>query len=198
MYPVALVPERGTLFVVGSEDHSNLAGIADYVIDAFQKISRHISGRLCVLTPEGWREFTPPEPARIACGNLARLYDAMNWTEYQGLLQKDLAARKQDIFVAKLKLVKEKASGAFVTSIVWSRDVDSIFPVADRVYFFDSKDQSIHFADWADVLRIMGDQMRQMDGLPVRYRVRAFPTPPQFKAMNAQRAPGPARPNPAR
>jgi hypothetical protein len=70
--------------------------------------------------------------------------------------------------------------------IVWSKDVDSILPVADYVHFYEGENKPTRVAAWADVMRVMGTSMQKLDGLPVRYRVNAFPNAEQMVAMGAK------------
>lgn len=184
--PVAVVPDRDTLFMVGSDDEEGIANLARLVANQLAEASRHISARPLVLTPQGWREFEPQSSAKVAFGNLARQMDANNWTAYQELLEKDLAARGDDVFVAKLSVLSKQGDDAFFTAIVWCKGVNSIFPAADRVHFFEAKAEPIRVASWEAVLRVMGSDMRKLEGLPERYRVNAFPSAEQLVAMGAQ------------
>ena len=184
--PVAVVPDRDTLFMVGSDDEEGIADLARLVANQLTAASRHISARPLVLTPQGWREFEPPSSTRVAFGNIARQLDRDNWTAYQGLLEKDLAARGEDIFVAKLSVLAKEGDDAYFTAIVWTKGVDSIFPAADRVHFVEAEADPIRFASWEAVLRVMGPDMLKLEGLPERYRVNAFPSAEQLVAMGAQ------------
>jgi hypothetical protein len=184
--PVAVVPDRDTLFIVGSEDEEGLAALARLVARQLTEASRHITARPLVLTPQGWREFEPPASSRSAFGNVARQLDGSRWDDYASSLEKDLAARGEDVFVAKLSVLEKAGEEAYFTSIVWSKDVDSILPVADRVHFFEAEREPIRVASWADVMRVMGSVMQKMDGQPERYRVNAFPSSEQLVAMGAR------------
>jgi hypothetical protein len=184
--PVAVVPDRDTLFMVGSDDEEGIADLARLVANQLTAASRHISARPLILTPQGWQEFEPPSSAKVAFGNTARQLDRDNWSAYQGLLQKDLVARGEDVFVAELSVLAKEGDDAYFTAIVWSKGVDSIFPAADHVRFFSAKAEPIRSASWEAVLRVMGPDMRKMEGLPERYRVNAFPSAGQFVAMGAQ------------
>jgi hypothetical protein len=184
--PIAVVPDRDTLFMVGSEDEEGIAALARLNARQFEEANRHISGRPLVLTESGWQEFTPPESSRLAFNNVIRRFDASCWVDYQRLLEKDLEAKGEDVFVASIEIYELSETGAMFSSIIWTRDVDSIFPVADRVNFFDPLDESIRWAPWPEVLRVMADTLRRMEGAPVRFRAQGFPTPEQFLAMGAK------------
>jgi hypothetical protein len=184
--PVAVVPDRDTLFVTGSEDEEGLTGLAILVEQQLKEANRHISARPMVLTSDGWQPFEPPASVRNSFARSARMLDAEYWKGFQEALEKDLSARDQDIFVASLSVYTENDTGVPHSMVVWSKDVDSIFPVADRVHFYEGKDRPTRVAAWVDVIRVMGPSMKKMEGLPVRYRVNAFPNSEQMVAMGAQ------------
>jgi hypothetical protein len=186
--PVAVIPDRDTLFFVGSEDEEGLSALARLNARQLEEANRHISGRPLVLTATGWQEFTPPESSRVEFANVIRRFDAMHWNEYQKFLEKDFAAKDIDIFVASVAIYEDQESGAYVTTVTWTRDVDSIFPVADIVHFHDPLDQSTRYANWKEVVSVMGDTMQEMDNQPRRFHVTGgFPTPEQFLQMGAKR-----------
>jgi hypothetical protein len=184
--PVAVVPDRDTLFVTGSEDEEGLAGLAILVEQQLKEANRRISARPMELTKGGWQPFEPPASVRNSFARSARMLDAEYWEGFQAALEKDLSARDQDIFVARLSVYTENDTGVAHSMVVWSKDVDSIFPVADRVHFYEGKDKPTRVALWADVMRVMGPFMKNLEGLPVRYRVNAFPNAEQMAAMGAQ------------
>jgi len=184
--PVAVVPDRQTLAIAGSEDVSGLVELARLVKARIEVGERLISARPVVLTDSGWQDFEPPEPARVEFANQRRVMGAVNWSQYQELLEKDFQAKGEDIFVAKLSVYSEPEAEAYYTSFVWSKGVDSIFPASDRVLFYEAEGLPIRAAQWKDVRRVMGDKLQRQEGLPERYRTSVFPTAAEFAAMGAK------------
>jgi hypothetical protein len=184
--PVAVIPDRDTLFVTGSEDEDGIASLSRLVNRQLVEATRHISMRPLVLTAEGWREFEPPQTAHAAFGNAIRVFDGNNWAAFQALYEKDLKERGEDVFVAQLSVHEDKSSGDCFTSFVWPRGVDSIFPQADRVHFFEDDSTPLRVAFWPEVVRVMGSEMQRQPDLPIRFRVNAFPTSEQLVAMGAR------------
>jgi hypothetical protein len=74
--PVAVVPDRNTLFVSGSEDEEGLAGLAIMVEQQLKEANRHISARPMVLTRDGWQRFDPLASVQKSFALSARLLDA--------------------------------------------------------------------------------------------------------------------------
>ena len=184
--PVAVVPDRDTLFITGSEDEEGIASLAGLVNRQLVEASRHISMRPLVLTAEGWREFEPPESARVAFGNAIRTFEGNNWAAFRSLYEKDLSERGEDIFVAQLSVYEDNGTGEYFTSTVWSKGVDTILPRAERVHFFEGENSPLRVALWPDVIRVMGGGMQQLEDVPLRYRVNDFPTSEQLVAMGAR------------
>jgi hypothetical protein len=185
---VAIVPDRNTLFMASSVDMEGLAGLAQLARKQLEAGERVISGTPLVLREGRWHVFEPPEAVRVPFANVARQFDALRWADFKELLEKDLAAREEDIFVASLSVYEDTDLGAFWSMVVWSKDVDTYLPVADRVFFYDGKTEQNWVAPWSSVLRVMGPVLERQGGLPEHYRVRAFPTSGQLLEMGARLA----------
>jgi uncharacterized protein YtpQ (UPF0354 family) len=184
--PVAVVPDRDTLFIAGSEDDEAIKALSNLVNRQLVEANRHISTKPLVLKDGRWQEFQPRDGARAAFDNASRTFAVNTWAAFHALYEKDLQAREEDVFVAQLAVFEVEGTGECFTSAVWSRDVDTILPLAERVHFFDTEDETIRAASWPDVVRVMGAAMQQLEGLPFRYRVNQFPTSEQFVAMGAR------------
>lgn len=184
--PVAAPAARDSLSITGSEDLAGLELLAQIFEDELGGGTRHVSGRPLVLTATGWQVFSPPASLRERFLHIARKYDALFWSDYKELLERHFASRDEDIFVASLGLFQTETDRLTFTVAIWSAGVDTILPSADRVGFFDEETDTTRFADWADVLRVMGPHMEELPGPPQRFHVREFPTEDQFLAMGAQ------------
>jgi hypothetical protein len=185
--PVAAPATRDSLSITGSEDLPGLELLAQILEAEAGSGTRHVSGRPLLLAPTGWQVFAPPASLRERFLRIARQYDALFWSDYKDVLEKYFASRDEDIFVASLSLFQNEADKSTFTTAVWSAGVDTILPPADRVGFYDEENETTRFADWADVLRVMGPDMEEQHGPPLCFRVRQFPTEQQFLAMGAQK-----------
>ena len=183
--PVVVVPDRHTVCVAGSDSQEGLAALGRSLMTCIENGNRLVSATPLVLTGEGWTAFEPPASVRQVFGNARRLLAANFWSEFKESLDKALAARGEDIYVAKLTVVQKRDSGAYETFVVWSRGVDTFLPVADRVMFFEAEGTAVRSASWSAVREVMGAAMEPVPGLPERYRLRGFPTDAQYLAMGA-------------
>lgn len=183
---VAVVPDRDTFFFVDSGDIEGLVGLANLAVSQLQKGERTISAVPLVFRDEHWQRFDPPATAREAFGNAERQFQAAQWNDYKGALEKKFAVTGQDIFVATCNVYEEVGSDAHFSMAVWSKDVDTFLPMVDRVYFYDGFTKQTRVAMWSDVIRIMRQCMERENSAPLHYRVRAFPNSEQFIAMGAK------------
>jgi hypothetical protein len=69
---------------------------------------------------------------------------------------------------------------------VWSKEVDTILPLADRMYFYERENEPLRVTLWADAIRVMASAMQPVVGLPPRCRVNSFPSAEQMVAMGAR------------
>jgi hypothetical protein len=183
---VAVIPDRNTFFVSDSEDLDTMASLALLAKQQLEAGERIISGLPFVLREGRWQVHEPAGPLRPLFANVALQYRASYWAEFKSALEKDLERRGQDIFVASLTVREEPPAGAYYCMAVWSKDVDTILPVVDRLYFFDREANTTRAAPWAAVVGVMEAEMAREGGLPERYRVKSFPSAEQFAAMGAK------------
>ena len=185
--PVAAAATRDSLTITGSDDLAGLELLARLFEAEIKEGNRHVCGRPLVLTDEGWKLFDPPESLRARFLAIANQYDAFFWNDYKEMLSTDLEARGEDVFVATLGIFEEQGTGAAFSAVVWSRDVDTILPPAERVFFYDSDDESKYLAPWTEVQRVMGAAMRKHADIPCSFRVQEFPSASQFMEMGAKK-----------
>lgn len=183
---VAVVPDRDTFFVADSEDLDGVAALGRLIERQLQANERLISAMPFVLRRGTWQPYEVRGASHAAFANVLLKYRASAWAAYKGVLEKVFRVLGQEIFVASFTVREDEGAEVHHSMTVWSRGVDTILPVVERVYFYDGTRKATHSALWADVTRVMGVAMHQENGLPNRYRVNSFPTPEQLLAMGAR------------
>jgi hypothetical protein len=191
---VAVVPDRDTFFIADSEDLEAVAALAQLAKQQLEKGERTISGLPFVIREGRWQVYEPPAAIRPLFSNVGLQYRTETWAAYKAALEKDLANRAQDVFVAAMTICEEAGAATHYCMAVWSKGVDTILPAVDRVYFYDDDRDMTRFAQWADISRTMGAVMQREPGLPEHYRVRSFPDAEQMVAMGARVLSAPADP----
>jgi Protein of unknown function (DUF1444) len=183
---VAVVPDRNTFFLAESENLEGLELLARLAEKQCEEGDRLISGTPLVMRNGAWTVFEPPETVRVPFENAVRRFATTRWNDYKAVQEANFKRDGIDVFVASLRLYENETTKAYWSDVVWSKGVDAILPVADRVVFFEDESAPLRLASWEATFRVMSEFMKRVDGLPVRYRVQTFPTAEQFVAMGAQ------------
>ncbi len=185
---VAMVPNRDTLIVTGSEDEAGLAQMAVLAEKALDH-ARAITSLAFRLHNETWLPWLADA--------LHPLYDQFHLLQLESFAQ-DYAAQKnlldafhakteKNIWVASYAAVKNDETGKSHSYCVWSQGVDTLLPKAEEIYFFvpkNDKDGSVVArASWDRVQQLAGHLMEPQGLYPVRYRVKEFPTAEQLAVI---------------
>lgn len=184
--PVALAPDRDCLILTGSEDMDGLTQMAAMGHVRFEESTRLISGRPVVLEEGKWTLFNPPETVRQPFIQLAQVYDEVDYWQQSGLLRQVHKKRNDSVQIADVVRVPTGAWNQFATMTRWENGSPALLPRVDVVTFFDRVAATVGFADWNDVVRVVGNQMVRTADVPPRYRVANFPTPAELQAMGTE------------
>lgn len=188
--PVAILPNRDTLLITGSEDEAGLATLATLAEKAIDH-PRPCSTLPIRLEAEAWVPFVPPvgHPQHQAFQVLAMQSVFRDYGEQAEALVALYKKKDEDIFVAKYSAVELNDTGEVMTYCVWSKGVDTVLPRTDRIFLFRPKGESgdiVAQPRWERVMEVCGDLLVPLDLYPVRYRVRGtFPTKEQLKVLAA-------------
>jgi hypothetical protein len=183
--PVALVPDRETLLIAGSEDLDALGRMAALGRKRFEEADRPVSGRAVTLQAAGWATFEAPAAVAPAFGSLGRLYAARYFNEQKEVLETHFERAGEDIFVATLQVAQRDDSEEYHTWTTWTRNVVSLLPQADQVALYDNEAKTMAMARWTDLARVMGSRLEATEYLPARWKVSGFPSTSDLAAMGA-------------
>ena len=94
----------------------------------------------------------------------------------------------KDIFVGSFTLQQSK-TGDYGSFSVWSRDVPTLLPETDEVFFFDGQkpeaERMVGRAQWSQVVAVVGDLMLDTKMFPPRHFVSKFPSSQQLEALRS-------------
>ena len=182
---VAMVPNRDSLIVTGSDDEDGLKGMLALAKDALQQ-PRPISGLALRLDGDEWVSWMPDatHPLYQEFRLLQVQSIGQDYSEQKDLLDKLHAKNNEDIFTASYMVMDNKETGHLTTFSVWSKDVPTLLPRTDRIAFVQDGRDSL-MAEWDRAVEIMGDSITPLDIYPQRFRVSEFPTEDQLTAMGA-------------
>jgi len=179
---IAMVPNRDTLFIAGSEDDKSLAQMVKIAMAA-SEFPRPISGIALRLADDTWVPWLPAEshPLHRDFKQLQlRTFEA-EYAEQEKLLDKRCEETGQDVYVAPFWcLTSPKGKPASATG--WPAGVESMLPETDVIMFMRNETDSA-IVTWQGAVSIVGNLMEPLNMYPPRCRVREFPSPEQLAWM---------------
>jgi hypothetical protein len=182
---VAMVPNRDTLIVTGSEDERGLEHMAILAEKALDH-GRAITGFAFLLENGTWLPWLPDANHR--------LHDQLHLWQLKSL-GRDYAREKdlldafymgEDIPVAPYLLREDKKTGKTHSICPWNQGVDTLLPQAEVVYFCSIAQpecEVMGWARWDRVKQVVGHLMKRREGYPIRYWVSGLPTPEEYASI---------------
>lgn len=178
---VAMVPNRDSLFIAGTEDADSLLMLAEMGEQA-SKRPRHQGSGVIRLVGGEWESWLPSRnhPHFNRYMKLHSETLAEEYSDQKPLIAEILRNRADDTYVSDFMPVSLK-NGLYSTFSVWSDGVKSLLPQSQRVVFMrgglDGKTEPtiLGAASWEHVREIVGYRMQETDYYPPRYLVEDFP-----------------------
>lgn len=190
--PVVVAPVRDMLLVTGDRAAAlaELPELAERVMDGG---GRPLAFQAIVHRDGSWGLFDPPEgdPLRLAFARLRLLDVLRSYQEQKAQLDTTHEAQGVDLFVASYQ-ARKLDDGTLETFCVWTRDVDTLLPMTDRVFLVldpagPKSEENFFVVSWADVMEVTGELLERVPEMwPVRYRARAFPEGPALEVLRAK------------
>ena len=188
---VAMVPNRDTLVVTGSDDEHGLALLSKIAADSHEK-PRPISTVALRLEGDEWQPWLPPRssPSFAKFHELRLRTIGAEYNDQKELLDELHSASGAGLYVAQFNAMQNKASGQVTSYSVWSEGLDIMLPQTDSIFFFRPKGEKegeiIAGGSWDHVQQIVGNLMEPTGMYPERYLVRDFPSDYQLEAIGKQ------------
>ncbi len=184
---VAMIPNRNTLIVTGSDDREGQARMVELTRDALKK-PRPMTGIPVRLERDRWVPFLPPQLSafkRLRLETLAREYD-----EQKQLLEARHTRSGEDVFVAEYMWGEWRATGEPASFSTWSEGVVALLPQTEHVALM-RPDQRKGWSGmgvfpWERVAAVAGGLMRAQGLYPERYRVEEFPSADQLEKLGSE------------
>lgn len=188
---IAMVPNRDTLLIAGSDDEHGLAAMASLAEKAMEQ-PRPFNLLAFRLQGDDWQSYLPDanQPLFDRFRRLRVMSIGQDYAEQKPLLEARHQKTGEDIFVASFSSISKKGSSRIRSYSVWSKGVDTLLPQTDLVYFFvaQGKDKGdvVATGEWEQVQQALGHLMKPQSLYPERFRVQEFPTPEQLEAITTQ------------
>lgn len=182
--PVAMMPTRGSLLVLGSEDVKRLVGIVKGADRALGS-PLYISGIALHYNGEEWVPWLPPpsHPAHIGFRGLQIRTWQHEYSEQEDLLDTLYAKDGESVDLAPYTGVQHPDGRPFSCTIWGPDDNSSLLPKTDLVLFGQGSEEMPRASEWDRVVQQAGELVEALDVYPPRYRVCGFPSEKQLAAM---------------
>jgi hypothetical protein len=180
---IAMVPNRDSLLVTGSDDTVGLQIMADLAAKSRE------DPRPMVPIPirwdgDAWVDWLPDRnhTASARFYDLARHYFLEVYSDQKQMLERLHEQQGTDVFVATYTLVK-KTDDSQYSYAVWANGVKTLLPQAEWVMFVRGEDDLAAVAQWERVQQLVGRLMEPTEHYPARFLVQDFPTDAELEAL---------------
>ena len=183
--PIAMVPNRDTLLVTGTESEVGQKMMLEFAMHQLSEQPRPMIATPLVLGPDGsWADWKPGKsnPLYRQYLNLEYGWLQVEYEEQRELLIKLHEREKNSDHVAQF-FVAEKDDG-LESLAVWVKDTCAIMPITDVVIFKDAANPDFELTvRFEEVAAHLSGMMEPVDTYPPRYRVFDFPGQSQLARM---------------
>lgn len=180
--PVVMVPTRGMLMVCSDQNEAALDAMLKTAIEAMRK-EKMVMPRLLRLVDGRWQFFVPPSLAR-RLNSLAKYVEGNDYRAQKELMKAHELASGRNRSIATYLVGKLGPEQLRTSACTWTRDLTSLLPKTDLLYFADpaSLEPPITVS-WDAAMPVVGALMQRTDDHPPRYLVESFPNPVQLAQL---------------
>ena len=183
---IALVPQRDSLFLCGSDDVESLKIMIELTGQVLSSELRPLSPvPLCLHEDGEWHDWQPhaDHPLYHQFMEMRNAFLGSLYASQKELLEQLYEKQQEDVFVASYSGIRKKDDSQVLSYCVWGEGVDSLLPETDLVMLPTETDLAA--MGYLDIVRkAAGSLMQPVPGLyPKRYRVREFPSYAQLEEI---------------
>lgn len=184
---IAMVPNRDTLLIAGSDDEVGLKMMLDIAEKTLEQPRPMIATPLRLAADE-WVEWFPEaeHPLFQRFNSLALKWFYQEYGDQKKMLDAIHEKEGIDLFVASYSAV-EKNTGELVSYCVWTNGAGALLPKTQNVVFIRGENDIPALGQWNRVIEVVGDMMQQTEDYPPRFLVREFPSDEQLAAIGKGR-----------
>jgi hypothetical protein len=184
--PVAMVPNRDSLIITGSDDEAGLQIMAKLANESLQQ-PRPISTIALQLEGDQWQPWLPEAgtPLHETFRELRLKTLASEYSEQAELLMQLHEAHHGER-PANFNLIQDTTTQRVSSYCVWTEGAPALLPEADQIAFVAldaSGGRMLGMVDWDWAQQVMGSSMHPQNLYPERWLVRDFPTGQQCEQL---------------
>lgn len=186
---VIAIPDNNQLLITGSEDTRGLIALYQMLAEA-QNLQQPLPPVLIEKNESGWKRYTPPllHPLNPLLRQLETAYLSDIYGSQKALLLSSMDVETLPI----LDFERRETEDMVHTWTVIPPVQHALVPETDYVKFVSTGDdhldagavmKTLASATFERVKEVMGDNLVDVDQYPVRYLMRAYPTPAELSAI---------------
>lgn len=189
---IIAIPDNNQLLITGSEDTRGLTALYQMLAEA-QNLLQSLPPVLIEKDESGWRRYAPPllHPLNPLLRQLETAYLSDIYGSQKALLLSSMDVESLPI----LDYEKRESEDTVHTWTVIPQVQHALVPETDYVKFVSYSDghgpddghggamNTLASATFERVKEVMGDNLVDVDQYPVRYLMRAYPTPAELSAI---------------
>lgn len=185
--PIAFTPNRDSLLLTGEDDEEGLQKFVQMVSESAND-PRAMPAFPLVYEKGLWQPWSPSQehPCYQMITNLIETAYSAIYEAQKPLIERQLKALKQDIFVASYMLYSDKDSTDHQSLATWSKGIPTLLPVTQKIVFLSNKlgiPYPALVAPFAAATEALPELMELLDYYPPRYRVMKFPSDDQLERL---------------
>lgn len=181
---IAMVPNRDSLLITGSEDQQGLGILCKLARESFQQ-PRPISTIALQLEGDDWTPWLPePDSPLYGVFRELRLRTiAAEYSDQDALLAAVQRSQGSDATPAGFQVVQDTTTQLYSSFCVWTEGASSLLPRTDLVTLARADGQLVGTFEWRNLQRVVGPLMRPYDVYPERWLVQEFPSEQQIREL---------------
>ena len=181
---IAMVPNRDSLLISGSDDQQGLGILCKLARESFQQ-PRPISTIALRLEGDDWQPWLPESDSPLygVFRELRLRTLAAEYSDQDELLTAAQRSQGSDAMPAAFQVVQDTATQLYSSYCVWNEGITSLLPRTDLMTLTLAGGKSVGTFEWSHVQQVAGTLMRLQDTYPERWLVQEFPSEQQLKEL---------------
>ncbi len=175
--PVAMVPNRDTLLITGSESEVGLTMMIEMAAKELQENPRPMLATLLSFRDGQWEDWDLPidHPSQEQYRRCVLGWRQFEYDNQKQILDAIYEQELNDCFNASFTVISQ--DDRHLSYSVWAQGIVNSLPKTDLVAFMGQSDSEVKaFATWESVVMHCGELMEEQELYPSRFLVREFPS----------------------
>lgn len=181
---VAMVPNRDTLLITGSESEVGLKMMVELAMSELKQNPRPLIATPLIYLDGQWEDWSFPadHPSHEEFRRSQLGWQQFEYGSQKKLLDSVFEREQIGDFVATFTVIsKDQRHQSYC---VWGEGVPSCLPKTDLVAFMAADQEGVQaFGTWEQVVQHCGELMDELEFYPPRYRVTHYPSAEQLEQL---------------